>query len=434
MSKTADAVSLGAVEPTALGARLVHWALKIIEFGAVQVAVQLLGALAGLLIVRSLSKSEYALFAIANSMQTTCNLLADCGIGVGLRAIGGRVWNEPKSFGALLASALELRRSLALISFAVSLPLAGWMLWQNGATPWQLAGFSVALIAGVIPLLSSTVHALAPQLHGEFRRIQGLDLSTAVLRVLLIGALAASKITALLAVMIGVIGNWLQAIFYRRWAHQHADPEARPIPEQRRELIGYSLQWLPNLIFFCFQGQVTLLILSLFGSSSAIADLTALSRIAVLFTAMSAICTTLFAPRFARYQEHAALKALYGAIVGASSALLVALFTVVWLWPEPFLWLLGDSYRGLAAECVWVVGAGSIAQLGTVLWSLNSSKGWIRWQSIGYIPAILTVQVGAAFCLDLSQFHQVLLFNLLTAAAPLPMYLLDAWQGLRKHS
>ena len=111
--------------------------------------------------------------------------------------------------------------------------------------------------------------------------------------------------------------------------------------------------------------------------------------------------------------------------------MLLPLVLLVWLWPEPFLWLLGEQYQGLAHECVWVVGAGSIAQLGTIMWSLNSSKGWIGGQSVGYIPAILTAQVSGALYLDLSQFQHVLLFNLATAAAPLPMYLLDAWRGLR---
>ena len=431
MNDPSNAISIGVIEPTPLRARLARWGLVIIEFGAVQAAVQLLGALAGLLIVRSLSKSEYALFAIANSMQTTCNLLADCGIGIGLRAIGGRVWNDRRRFGELLATALSLRQSLAAISFAVSLPIAGWMLWRNGADPWQIAGFVLALIAGVVPLLSSSVHAVSPQLHGEYRRIQSLDLGTSALRVLLVGALAVSKINALLAVTVGVLGNWLQAIFFRRWAYQHADPQAGINTDQRRELIGFSLQWLPNIIFFCFQGQVTLLILSLFGSSTNIADLTALSRLAMLFTVFSAITTTLFAPRFARCQDRAMLQSLYLTLVGAALLMLLPVFLSVWLWPQPFLWLLGESYHGLASECVWVVGAGSIAQLGTVMWSLNSSKGWIGWQSVGYIPAILAAQVSAVLYLDLSQFQHVLLFNLFTAAAPLPMYVLDAWRGLR---
>jgi len=67
-----------------------------------------------------------------------------------------------------------------------------------------------------------------------------------------------------------------------------------------------------------------------------------------------------------------------------------------------------------------------------VMWTLNSSKAWIRLQAVGYIPIILTAQAIAAACLDLRQFHDVLIFNLVSVAAPIPMFLLDAYAGLRK--
>ena len=68
------------------------------------------------------------------------------------------------------------------------------------------------------------------------------------------------------------------------------------------------------------------------------------------------------------------------------------------------------------------------------MWSLNSSKAWIRIQSATYIPAILITQVFAAIWLDLRQFHNVLLFGLLTASVPMPMYLLDAFLGVKECS
>lgn len=424
-------ISPAAIETAPLRARFARWGLIVVQFGAVQAAVQALGALAGLVIVRSLSKPDYALFAIVNSMQTTCNLLADCGIGIGMRAIGGRVWHDRRRFGELINVALGLRKAFAAISFALALPIAGWMLWRCGATGWQVIGFSCAIVAAVIPLLGASVWGISPQLHGEYRRMQRLDLGNGALRALLIGALALSKITALLAVLVGVLGNWLQAFFFRRWAHEHVEADAQANDGDRRELIGFSLQWLPNIIFFCFQGQLTLLILSCFGSSTDIADLTALGRLAMLFTVFSTTFNSVLAPRFARCQDGAKLKKLYLALVGASALSLLPLFCLIQTWPEPFLWLLGEKYQRLAAESAWVVGAGCVAQLGYVMWSLNSSKGWIRYQSIGYIPAIVTAQIVTAAYLDLSQFHHVLVFNLVTVSAPLPMYALDAWRGLR---
>src|ERR1044071_4278477 len=111
-----------------------RWTVAIAEFGAVQIIVQALLAVSGLLIVRSVSKEQYALFTIANSMQATCNILADVGIGVGLRSIGGRICDDRCRFGQLLNTAFDLRRMFAVAAFAVSLPVAAWMLRRNGGS------------------------------------------------------------------------------------------------------------------------------------------------------------------------------------------------------------------------------------------------------------------------------------------------------------
>src|SRR5213596_2403543 len=265
-----------------------RWALVVAEFGMVQAGVLALLAAAGLLIVRTLSKQEYALFAIANSMQTACNSLADLGIGVGVRSIGGRVCNDRLRFGALLNTALGLRRNFALVSFGFCLPVASWMLWHNSATPLQIAGLCVAIVAGVIPLLGSSVWSASQLLHGEYRRIQKIDSGNAALRLALIGVLAIGRMNAFLALLVGVIGNWIQAILLRSWARDHSDPAAPLNAVDRRELLHLSVKSLPNAVFFCFQGQVTLLILTLVGSPTGIADVTALGRVAALFAVFSA--------------------------------------------------------------------------------------------------------------------------------------------------
>ena len=54
MIDSASIISPAAIETAPLRARLARWAMIVAQFGAVQAAVQALGALAGLVIVRSL--------------------------------------------------------------------------------------------------------------------------------------------------------------------------------------------------------------------------------------------------------------------------------------------------------------------------------------------------------------------------------------------
>jgi hypothetical protein len=92
--------------------------------------------------------------------------------------------------------------------------------------------------------------------------------------------------------------------------------------------------------------------------------------------------------------------------------------------------LLGNKYAGLETECGWVVSAGCITLLGTAMWSLNSSKAWIHFQAWAYVPVVLLFQVFGLLIFDLRQFNEVLKFGLLTAAAPLAIFMIDALHGL----
>jgi O-antigen/teichoic acid export membrane protein len=412
--------------------RVKTWTLRLAEYGSVQIGVQALNAIAGLLIVRYLSKPEYALFAIVNSMQSTANLLADLGIGIGVRSIGGRVWQDRERFGQLLNTSISLRRMFATVSLLVTLPITAWMLWHNGADLPMTLVLCALIVTTIVPLLASTAWATSAQLHGEYRRMQKLDLGNALLRCLAISGLALIKLNVVLAALVGAITSWTSMIFLRRWAREKINHSAPVNAEDRREMIRLSLKSLPNTIFFCFQGQITLLILTLVGNTTGIADVMALGRIAVLFTIFSVTFSNVLAPRFARCQDATKLSRLFLLLVGGSSGLLVGLSVLVWLLPGPFLWLLGPKYAGLGNELVWVVAASCISMIGGVMWGLNSSKAWINIQAYGYMPSIILCQVSAACLLDLRQFHDVLVFNLVSAFAPLPVFAVDAIWGLKK--
>jgi hypothetical protein len=412
------------------GRHLAGWAAKIVEFGLIQGLVQFILAVSGLLIVRSLPKSEYAIFAIANSIQVTCNALADLGIGIGIRSIGGQVYADPRRFGSLLKAALSLRYRFALGSLAACIPVAIWMLVRNGASLPLTIGLSLMITASVIPLLGYAVWNTSVQLHGQYRRIQKLDLGNSVLRLGII-ALLYSRLNALLALSASVATNWVQWFFMRRWGREHVDVDVPPDAEYRKELIRLSVRSLPNTVFFCFQGQVTLLILTFAGNSTGIADITALGRIAAVFAVLASLLSNLLGPRFARCQDPHRIPRLYALLVGGTVLVLTPLVVVAGLAPGPFLWLLGSKYAGLEHECLLVIGAACLAHIGNTMWNLNSSKAWISVQVRAYIPVMIGAQVLAIALLDVRKFHDVLLFNLVVSAVPILTYSLDAWRGMR---
>ena len=95
--------------------QVLNWTKTLTRFLSLEAVVQGLTFACGILIVRALPKAEYALFTVANTMQATMNLMADNGIGSGITAIGGRVWQDRSRFGQLIATAMQLRRIFAVI-------------------------------------------------------------------------------------------------------------------------------------------------------------------------------------------------------------------------------------------------------------------------------------------------------------------------------
>ncbi|MGE3779441.1 MAG: lipopolysaccharide biosynthesis protein [Pirellulaceae bacterium] len=408
------------------------WSLRLIEFGLVQAGVQLLNAVAGLVIIRSLPKSEYALFAVTGSIQAVCNMLGELGIGVGVLAIGGRVWSDPQRFGSLIATATELRVRFSLVSVIICLPVAMWMLWRNEASPAAMAALSGVILFGMLPLMSSSIYLVVPQLHGEYRRIQKLDFGNALFRCAIIGGLALGALSAVSAALVGALTIWIHWGVVRRWAAEQANLGAPPNSEDRGELLRLSFRSLPNVVFFCLQGQVTLLLLTWAGQPSSVADVTALGRLAALLSVFSTAFSVVLTPRFCRCQDAARLPQLYLKLITGTVAVVVPLMVASWVFPKPFLWLLGSKYASLEAECGWVVTAVCVSQVGAAMWALNISKAWIRYQAALYIPVILSAQIVAALLLNLRRVDDVLVFNLVTAAAPLPIYIIDAISGLSR--
>src|SRR6202043_3247515 len=302
---------------TPLIRRALHRARVVGNFALVQAIVQIIGFMSGILIVRTLEQRDYAYFTIANTMQGTINLLADVGISVGLVSIGGRIWQDRHRFGELINTALSLRKKLGALVVVAVTPIMYFMLVKNGASISYTALLMVVVLIGLGFQLSIGVLGVVPRLRADIGRIQMIDITAAVARLLALVGLLFVFLNAGIAVAVASAVSFLQYAMLRNYAAGVIDLDAPENAEDRHSIVRLIKHLAANSVFYCFQGQITVFLISFFARHAAsVAEVGALGRLAMIFTVLMNMLTNIFVPAFARCQDKRKLQYLYLGIAG----------------------------------------------------------------------------------------------------------------------
>lgn len=407
--------------------RAASWGLLLGRFAIVQLIVQIIGFGSGVLLVRTLSKGDYALFTIANTMMGTMSMLADSGISSGLSAIGGRVWSDQFRFGQLVQTALRLRTIFAAI-VAVSLtPVLIWLLWKNGASPPQFFIISATVLASLYLQLSIGVLGVIPRILLQTDRIQRIDLICSGARLLLLAIACITLLnisTALLAATAALAIQWRLLL---RYTTGSIDPAAPPDGEMHREIMGIVRRQAPNVIYYCVQGQVTVWLLSVFGTTQSIADIGALARLAVIFAILGSIVASIVAPRFARCQGTALLWRRYNQVIAALALFSAVLVAAALFFPSEMLWILGNKYHHLQREFVLMIVGTALGSILATMSALNMARGWVISPLLA-IPAGIVTYAILFSLIDISTIWGVLLVGIIASTVGISLNYWQAWR------
>jgi O-antigen/teichoic acid export membrane protein len=399
------------------------------KFVTVQVAVQLMGVASGILLVRTLSQTEYAYFTLAFSMLSTMSILADSGIGIALSSIGGRVWDDRERFGQLINTALKLRRYLASIAVIAVTPILVWLLIRSGAPRLYAAGITLTLLIGLNYQLLSGVLMIVPRLHSQIKRVQALDSLAAAVRLALLIAAYFIFLNAEVAVAATIISVIVQYVVLRRWVKDDVDLAAPVSSEDQSTMLGIVKHQAPNAVFFCLQGQLTVWLISVFGRTQNIAEVGALGRLGVIFSVIGAVMTSIVLPAFARCQSPRELRIRYFQVCGGFLLMGLALIAAAALFPDQFLWILGSKYAHLRNELLLMMIMSAFSALTAAMWSLNSTKAWIKYSWL-YIPGTLLAQITLLLVLDISSVKGVLWFGLISSIPSFLVNVILSFKGL----
>lgn len=381
-----------------------------------QAVIQLLGLVTGLVVVRLLPVREYAYYTIANAVLGTMSVLSDSGIADSLIAQGGKVWSDRRALGGLIAAGLAFRKRFALIAAAISLPILYALLKRQGAT-----GVAAVLVAAaIVPLYASTLTGqllqIVPRLHQQSAHLQRIQVWAAVLRFVLVTGVAKlaplAWITSVCAAAAQAWSNWR----LRKLAAGLADLEAAPARDGWDNCMRQVRRSAPSAVYYAFEGQIAILLVSIFGRTSGVASVGALTRLAMIFNVIGAVFALLSVPRFAKMSyARPVLKVFWGsqlALVGVSliPVLCVALF------PRAVLWVLGPAYASLAHEALIAALGGSFGLLGGCAYWMSAARGVViaPWLMI---PLAICVQITLILVLPISTVGGVLWLGALTNLA-----------------
>jgi O-antigen/teichoic acid export membrane protein len=393
-------------------ARATKWLRISGEFAAAQVLVSSFSVACGMIALWSLERSEFGILTTLYSAATIFSTLTDLGSTAALNSIGGPIAHEPTKYQALISAILRARLKLSAVALLLICPALAWLL----LTVFGLSPFYVAVAETVFVLLCffslyvSTARAVE-LLAGNYKRTQSIDVAAAAVRLGLTALVVVVYPSAIGVFFAVVVGTALQYRLMSRKATYIVQLAAGKCPETAHDLWTIIRKLTPNSLYFAAQGQIGLLVLALFGSTSQVGDLGALARLSVISTLLTTVISSIIAPRFARSSVTPRLGVTYLLVMCAATGISSFLLAVVYIWPMTLLWLLGPHYRHLQEEIVLAMAIAAVSTVAGTMLSLNLARGWSRYYASLYVPVSVVCVIIIVRAVDVSSVAGALLLS-----------------------
>lgn len=383
----------------------------------------------GFLCVRLLPIADYAQYAVLFGFLATLTILMDVGISNTLAPLVGERIHDNQLIADYVASVRQLAHWLYGIVAPLAILIFPLLVYKQHWSVRVVASMvAILLVAGWVARVGAnygTVLILRRDRKRWYREQMRSSLGT--LAVLLV-FWAMHWLNVFSAVLINVAGMIYvsQAFFFR--SRHLLQAQGRTSREKCREIVHLALPNSTASIFYAFQGQISLLLITWFGREGAVAGIGALGRLGQLFVLPMQMNPLLVEPYFASLPR-ARLKTNYFAALAVPGFLALCFIPLAAFCPELFLWILGPKYADLRYEVLLLIIACCIRYFGSVLWTMNSARKFVYWGSnAALIVAPLLVEAYYFWRVNLSTMSAVLHLSIVTALIGVSVH---AFSGLR---
>jgi O-antigen/teichoic acid export membrane protein len=385
----------------------------LVQFFAAQ-GFTLIGNLVyGVLCVRLLPTTEYAKFVVLFGVLGTLVVLTDVNFSSSLIPLIGERVDDRKLIADYVASLRQLSYWLfaamslvAVIAYPQLVKNRGWD-WQ---TVWTMV--AILLVACWFIRISAAYGAVLILLRDRPSWYRGQMISSLGTLALLGALWACGWLSGLAAIMLNVAGIIFMGIYYFLRGRRLLETPGQGSAGKRRAIVRLALPNVPQAVFYALQGQISLFLIAIFGHTTAVASVGALSRLGQMFVIFMQMNPLLVAPYFSKLPRERVAKSYFTACLAAGSGCL-GFSLIAWHFPQLFLWVLGPQYQGLHREVLLVITAAAVACVSDLLWTIHAARRFVYWtNNLVNILGILVVQILFIARADLSSIRAVLWLSL----------------------
>jgi hypothetical protein len=412
--------------------KTIYWGKLISVTGGGQILVQGIGLVCGILVIRLLPVKEYAWYTIANTLLGTMFILADGGIISSVLAQGGKIWQDKVKLGAVLDTGMHLRKQFAVRSLLISTPILIYLLIHNNASILTSILISASLIPAFYAELSDSLLEILPKIHQDIIPLQKNQVAVSMLRLLLSAfSLFLFPFTFIAILAAGIPRIWGN-IQLKKISKKYVVAEQGIDQDVKLEILRLVRKILPYSIYYSSSGQITIWIISVFGSASSVAQAGALGRLAVVITIFRSLISTLIIPRFARIPNHRKLLLTrYLQIHGGLVALFSMIILTISFLPSQILWVLGKQYAGLQTELIICITSACLASIAGASFGLSTGRGNVI-SPLFAIPVNIATIICCVLFLNISTLRGVLYLSLIVELVQVLMNFLYGFIKLSK--
>ncbi len=347
-------------------------------------AVQMgIGAIVGFLIIRHLSKEDYAIFNLLNTGGTTLLIWAGFSVTAIFIPFANRVGLSAEE---LRKTTLAFKRlNFPLFIVAIIVGLAYWLI-----SAYIRGWLSISFITGLFFALTVAICQYNYWLKESAYKVYGkplfpftISLKECILRlalvvffiVLILPLLTNKEHLSWVYLLISAITNvWCLYYINKKFSGFQLQPitDLSSYKKKYWELLRPIL--FPYYFFYIsvfFRSSIIYLI----SSTSVIAEAAALGRIMALFAMMDKAVELVILPRLGAISD--VRKFLQRLLLCFIAVLLIAsaLLMSAWLFPNVWLWILGEKYKNIGTALLWSVAASGVERLSGLLQSAQFSRG-----------------------------------------------------------